>query len=101
MKKDSIFTKTKVKGYLIKSKYLPRTNKKNPRAKVYLKRDNNTTWSKTIEWDSDLDAVDNYYLACIGLIREWPFNEHNKDMEVLAIGYENNNYYFIVQSKVF
>ncbi len=101
MKKDSIFTKTKVKGYLIKSKYLSGTNKKNPRAKVYLKRDNNTTWSKTIEWDSDLDAVDNYYLACIGLIREWPFNEHNKDMEVLAIGYENNNYYFIVQSKVF
>ena len=101
MNKDSIFFKKKVKGYLIKSKYLAGTNKKNPRAKVYLKRDNNTTWSKTIEWDSDLDAVDNYYLACIGLIREWPFNEHNKDMEVLAIGYENNNYYFIVQSKVF
>ena len=101
MKKDSIFFKKKVKGYLIKSKYLPGTNKKNPRAKVYLKRDNNTTWSKIIEWDSDLDAVDNYYLACIGLIREWPFNEHNKDMEVLAIGYENNNYYFIVQSRVF
>ena len=101
MKKESIFTKTKVKGYLIKSKYLAGTNKKNPRAKVYLKRDNNTTWSKTIEWDSNLDAIDNYYLACIGLIREWPFNEHNKDMEVLAIGYENNNYYFIVQSKVF
>ena len=101
MKKESIFTKTKVKGYLIKSKYLAGTNKKNPRAKVYLKRDNNTTWSKTIEWDSNLDAIDNYYLACIGLIREWPFNEHNKDMEVLAIGYENNNWYFIVQSKVF
>jgi len=101
MNKDSIFFKKKVKGYLIKSKYLAGTNKKNPRAKVYLKRDNNTTWSKTIEWDSYLDAVDNYYLACIGLIREWPFNEHNKDMEVLAIGYENNNYYFIVQSKVF
>jgi len=101
MNKDSIFFKKKVKGYLIKSKYLAGTNKKNPRAKVYLKRDNNTTWSKTIEWDSDLDAVDNYYLACIGLIREWPFNEYNKDMEVLAIGYENNNYYFIVQSKVF
>jgi len=101
MKKDSIFFKKKVKGYLIKSKYLPETNKLKARAKVYLKRDNTTTWSKTIEWDSDLDAVDNYYLACIGLIREWPFNEHNKDMEVLAIGYENNNYYFIVQSKVF
>jgi len=101
MKKDSIFFKTKVKGYLIKSKYLPGTNKRNPRAKVYLKRDNNTTWSKTIQWNSDLDAVDNYYLACIGLIREWPFNEYNKDMEVLAIGYENNNYYFIVQSRVF
>ena len=101
MKKDSIFFKKKVKGYLIKSKYLTGTDKRNPRAKVYLRRDNNTTWSKTIEWDSDLDAVDNYYLACIGLIREWPFNEHNKNMEVLAIGYENNNYYFIVQSKVF
>jgi len=101
MKKDSIFFKKKVKGYLIKSKYLASTNKLKARAKVYLKRDNNTTWSKIIEWDSDLDAVDNYYLACIGLIREWPFNEHNKDMEVLAIGYENNNYYFIVQSKVF
>jgi len=101
MKKDSIFFKTKVKGYLIKSKYLPGTDKRNPRAKVYLRRDNNTTWSKTIEWNGDIEAVDNYYLACIVLIREWPFNEHNKDMEVLAIGYDNNNYYFIVQSKVF
>jgi len=101
MKKDSILNQHKVKGYLIKSKYLASTNKLKARAKVYLKRDNTTTWSKTIEWNDDIEAVDNYYLACIGLIREWPFNEYNKDMEVLAIGYENNNYYFIVQSKVF
>ena len=101
MKKDSILNEHKVKGYLIKSKYLTSTNKLKARAKVYLKRDNTTTWSKTIEWDDDIEAVDNYYLACIGLIREWPFNEHHKDMEVLAIGYENNNCYFIVQSKVF
>ena len=101
MKKDSILNQHKVKGYLIKSKYLASTNKLKARAKVYLRRDNTTTWSKTIEWDDDIDAVDNYYLACIELIRIWPFNEHHKDMEVLAIGYENNNYYFIVQSKVF
>ena len=101
MKKDSIFLKTKIKGMVIKTKYLPYTKTKNPRAKASHKRDNERTYSKTIKWNSDLDAVDNYYNACIELLKEWELKEFNKDLEVLAIGYDHDYHYFIVNSRVF
>ena len=101
MKKDSIFLKTKIKGMVIKTKYLPYTDTKDARAKASHKRDNNTTYSKAIKWNSDIDAVDNYYNACIELLKEWELKEFNKDLEVLAIGYDHDYHYFIVNSRVF
>ena len=101
MKKESIFLKTKIKGMLIKGKFLPPTNNKNPRAKVSHKRDSNTTYSKTIEWNSNIEPVDNYYNACIEMLKEWELKEYNDNLEVLALGYDHDHYYFIVQSKVF
>ena len=85
MKKESIFEKTKIKGMVIKGKFLPPTNNKNPRAKVSHKRDSNTTYSKTIEWDSKIEPVDNYYNACIEMLKEWELKELFKDTtEILS-----------------
>ena len=89
MKKESIFEKTKIKGMVIKGKFLPPTNNKNPRAKVTHKR------------DSNIEPVDNYYNACIEMLKEWELKEYNDNLEVLALGYDHDHYYFIVQSKVF
>mgnify|MGYP001212889399 CR=1 FL=1 len=101
MNKESIFLTTKIKGMIIKGKFLPPTNKKDSRAKVIHKRDSKTTYSKTIKWNSDIDAVDNYYNACLELLKEWELKEYNDNLEVLAIGYDHDHYYFIVNSKVF
>ena len=101
MKKESIFQKTKIKGMVIKGKFLPPTNNKNPRAKVSHKRDSKTTYSKTIEWNSNIEPVDNYYYACLEMLKEWELKEYNDNLEVLALGYDHDHYYFIVQSKVF
>ena len=101
MKKESIFLTTKIKGMVIKGKFLPPTNNKNPRAKVTHKRDSNTTYSKTIEWNNNIDPVDNCYNACIAMLKEWELKEYNDNLEVLALGYDHDFYYFIVQSKEF
>ena len=59
MKKDSIYFKKDIKGMVIKTKYLPYTKTKDSRAKAIHKRDNNTTYSKTIKLNSDIDEIDN------------------------------------------
>ena len=101
MKKESIFFKTKIKGMVIKTKYLSHTNKRHSQAKAIHKRDSNKTYSKCIRWNTDIDAIDNYYNACLELLKEWELKEFNKDLEVLAIGYDHDYHYFIVNSKVF
>ena len=62
---------------VIKGKFLPPTNYKNPRAKVTHKRDDKTTYSKTIEWNNNIDPVDNCYNACIAMLKEWDLKEYN------------------------
>ena len=101
MKKDSIYFKKDIKGMVIKTKYLPHTNKRHSMAKASHKRDSNKTYSKSIKWNTDIDAIDNYYNACLALLKEWELKEYNDNLEVLAIGYDHDYHYFIVNSKVF
>jgi len=101
MKKNSIFFKKDIKGMIIKTKYLPYQNKRDAMAKASHKRDSNKTYSKSIRWNSDIDAIDNYYNACLALLKEWELKEYNDNLEVLAIGYDHDYHYFIVNKKEF
>tara|TARA_R100001163_G_C5042448_1_gene180324 strand:+ start:713 stop:1024 length:312 start_codon:yes stop_codon:yes gene_type:complete len=86
----------KNRGLIIKTKYLGPTNYRGSRIKALHKRDNERTFSKTIDWDYALDSPDNHYEAAKALIKEWEFKEYHSNMKIVSMGWDHDHYYFIV-----
>jgi hypothetical protein len=83
-------------GPLIRTKYIGPTNHRCSRITASHKRDNDQTWRATLEWDNDLDAMENAKAAALALIETSPMAEWQ--VQLLASGYDQDHYYFIASS---
>jgi len=98
---SKIFKDIAVKGYIIKTKYLSVTNTKLPRVKATYKKDANTIYSKTINYNRNIGDIDNYANAVRELLKtEW-FKDFSPSVDIVSFGWDNDNYFFIVSSKEF
>tara|TARA_R100000322_G_scaffold150518_1_gene107657 strand:- start:327 stop:638 length:312 start_codon:yes stop_codon:yes gene_type:complete len=84
------------RGLIIKTKLLGPTNCKQTRIKALHKRDNERTFSKTINWDYQLESPDNHYEAAKALIKNWEFKEYHPNMKIVSMGWDHDHYYFVV-----
>ena len=84
------------RGLIIKTKYLGPTDHKQSRIKAIHKRDSEKTFSKTIDWDYDLDCADNHYEAAKSLIDHWEFKDYHPNMKIVSMGWDHDHYYFVV-----
>ena len=98
---SKIFNVIPVKGYIIKTKYLGYTNTKLPRVKATYKKDANTIYSKTINYNNKLADIDNYANAVRELLKTKWFKDFYAIVDIVSFGLDNDNYFFIVSSKVF
>ena len=96
-----IMDEIKVKGLVIKTKFLGPTDYKDPRAKAFYKKDANTIYSKVIPWNTEIEAIDNYANATRELLKTEYFKDFHPEVDILSIGWDHDTYYFIVQSKTF
>ena len=96
-----IFNEIPVKGYIIKTKYLSYTNTKVPRVKATYKKDAETIYSKTIKYNNKLADIDNYANAVRELLKTKWFKDFSPSVDIVSFGWDNDNYFFIVSSKVF
>jgi len=99
--KTRIMDEIKVKGLVIKTKFLGPTNYKDPRAKAFYKKDAETTYSKVIPWNTEIEAIDNYANATRELLKTEYFKDFHPNVDILSMGWDHDTYYFIVQSKTF
>jgi len=83
-------------GPLIRTKFIGPTTHRCSRITASHKRDNDQTWRATLEWDNDLDAMENAKAAALALIETSPMAEWQ--VQLLAIGYDQDHYYFIASS---
>ncbi len=84
------------RGLIIKTKYLGPTNYRGSRIKAIHKRDNERTFSKTIDWDYALESPDNHYEAAKALMDNWEFKEYHPNMKIVSMGWDHDHYYFVV-----
>jgi len=87
---------SKLRGLVIKTKYLGPTNRKGSRIKAIFKRDHETTWTKTINWNYSLECPDNHFEAALELIKSWDFAEYHPNMKIQSMGWDHDFYYFVV-----
>ena len=85
-----------LRGLVIKTKYLGPTDHKRSRVKAIFKRDHETTWTKTINWNDSLECPDNHFEAALELIKSWDFAEYHSDMKIQSMGWDHDFYYFVV-----
>jgi len=83
-------------GPLIRTKYLGPTDHRLSRVTATHKRDNDVTWRATLNWDNDLDAMENAKAAALALINTSPMADWQ--VQLLASGYDQDHYYFIASS---
>ena len=84
------------RGLIIKTKYLGPTDHKQSRIKAIHKRDSERTFSKTIDWDYELESPDNHYEAAKALMDNWEFKEYHPNMKIVSMGWDHDHYYFVV-----
>lgn len=82
-------------NWTIKTYLLPPTNCRGTRVKAVLKRDLETSWSFTHDWQYDLSTKGNHIEACRGLINSKNFFQ-NEIFEIKSIGYDYEHYYFTI-----
>ena len=82
-------------NWTIRTYLLPPTNCRGTRVKAILKRDLETTWSFTHDWQYDLSTKENHIEACRGLINSDNFFS-NEIFEIKSIGYDYEHYYFTI-----
>ena len=85
-----------LRGLVIKTKYLGPTDRKRSRVKAIFKRDHETTWTKTINWNDSLESPDNHFEAALELMKNWDFAEYHPDMKIQSMGWDHDFYYFVV-----
>lgn len=98
---SQIMDEIKVKGLVIKTKFLGPTDHKDPRAKAFYKKDAKTIYSKVIPWDTEIEAIDNYANATRELLKTEYFKDFHPEVDILSMGWDHDTYYFIVHSKTF
>ena len=81
--------------WTIKTFLLGPTNYRGTRVKAVLKRDSETSWSFTHDWQYDLSTKENHIEACRGLINSKNFFQ-NEIFEIKSIGYDYEHYYFTI-----
>ena len=81
-------------NWTIKTYLLGPTNHRGTRTKAILKRDNETTWSYTHDWNYELSTKENHIEACRGLINSDDF--FTGTFEIKSIGYDYQNYFFTI-----
>lgn len=99
--KSQIMDEIKVKGLVIKTKFLGPTDHKESRAKAFYKKDAKTIYSKVIPWNTEIEPIDNYANATRELLKTEYFKDFHPEVDILSMGWDHDTYYFIVQSKTF
>jgi len=99
--KTRIMDEIKVKGLVIKTKFLGPTDYLDPRVKAFYKKDAHTTYSKVIPWDTEIEAIDNYANATRELLKTEYFKGFHPNVDILSMGWDHDTYYFVVHSKTF
>ena len=84
-----------LQGPLIRTKHHAPTTYRDARISAVHKRDSGRTWRVTLEWDHDLDGLENAKAAALALCKQWPYEQ---TMVLVACGFDHDHYYFIANS---
>ena len=85
-----------LQGPLIRTKHHGPTTYRDARISAVHKRDGERTWRVTLEWDHNLDGLENAKAAALALINTSPMADWQ--VQLLASGYDQDHYYFIASS---
>jgi hypothetical protein len=80
-------------GPMIVTRYLGPTNTRGSRVVATHRRDSETTYRKTLDWDHALDGAENHRAAAEALVASWPLD---LDAVIVGRGHDHDNYYWLV-----
>ncbi len=83
-------------GPVIVTRYLGPTNCRGSRIVATHKRDEATTWRKTLSWDHALGAEANHHAAAEALLAAWPYAF---DAAIAGRGHDHDAYYWLAVSR--
>ena len=63
-----------LQGPVIITRYLGATDHRGSRVVATHKRDADTIWRATVEWDDGLDGPENHRAAAEALLAKWPYD---------------------------
>lgn len=80
-------------GPVIVTRYLGPTNHRGSRIKATHKRDSETTWQTTVDWDHSISAEANHQAAAQLLLGKWITSD---DLVIVGRGHDHDAYYWLV-----